>query len=340
MCVILEAENENNVNMELSSNNQPPLITSSPTLDGVVMRPDEDTEQLSPIQKSTGNLNNIMEDSVIALHVIDENDEVEEDVLDCMSKLTEFRTKRKRDSFDELSLASIDSLAPISSAKKPKLIRTGSITRGIRRSMSFVAKKTPIANMIKSRRSSVADPNISISSITSIETTFNDSIKRPVKETFKHLKDKLSKSVTPKSRKSSEYSNKFYNLRRKPRPEFNLSNLACTPESKAEPFVPNEECPFKTPVAPHRGFRTRFHSLVSSETTPRKISDEKLLNAETAETNPADLMEITEKADAKEEPQPVHDFLISLSQLVMPLPIQPSIHILKQTNTSKFVVQI
>lgn len=117
--------------------------------------------------------------------------------------------KRKRDSFDNISIISTDTFAAqFSSAKKPKLIRTGSITRSLRRSVSFVALKNPITNMIRARRNSI-DPNASISSITSMESTFNETIKRPVKEKFQSLRNRITNanrarrefSLTPKTSK-------------------------------------------------------------------------------------------------------------------------------------------
>lgn len=118
-------------------------------------------------------------------------------------------SKRKRDSFDNISIISTDTFAAqFNSAKKPKLIRTGSITRSLRRSMSFAALKNPLTNMIRQRRNSI-DPNASINSITSMESTFTDSIKRGTKEKLMSLKDRFSNSsrskrefcLTPKTSK-------------------------------------------------------------------------------------------------------------------------------------------
>lgn len=136
------------------------------------------------------------------LHNIEEEEESEANYNDEM-------IKRKRDSFDNISIISTDSLAPVfNSAKKPKLIRSGSITRSLRRSMSFVGlKNNPISNMIRTRRNSI-DPNASINSITSMESTFSESIKRPVKEKLQNFKDRFMKTgnrskrefcLTPKS---------------------------------------------------------------------------------------------------------------------------------------------
>lgn len=172
--------------------------------DGIVLTSNVDNNFLNP--------NNIS--PILKMNKIDEEnemgeDEADDDIIDGDYDFHDIRdgkelNKRKRadDSFDNLSLISTDS-ALLSqnyygSAKKPKLIRTGSITRGLRRSMSFAAIKTPIANMLRSRRNSV-DPNASINSITSMETTFNESIKKPVKEKLRSIKDKIYK--TPKNKR-------------------------------------------------------------------------------------------------------------------------------------------
>lgn len=97
---------------------------------------------------------------------------------------------------------------PFSSAKKPKLIRTGSITRGLRRSMSFVALKNPIATVLRSRRNSSVDPNASLTSVGSVDShTFNESIKKPVAEKMRALRNRIMRSnkrdVTPKAAKTT-----------------------------------------------------------------------------------------------------------------------------------------
>lgn len=134
----------------------------------------------------------------------------EADLDDAQSEL-----KRKRESFDSVSLMSVESFALPTSTKKPKLLRTGSITRSIKRSMSFVAVRTPIAKMLRPRRSSVAldsapnDDNTednndnaddSICSIASVETTFNESIRKPVKEKFRSLRNRITRSSSRKEK--------------------------------------------------------------------------------------------------------------------------------------------
>lgn len=131
-------------------------------------------------------------------------------------------------------------------AKKPKLARTGSISKGIRRKMSF-AIKTPISKMLRSRND-FNDPNLSISSIssiTSIESTFNESIKKPIQEKFRGIKERFTRSskkdvnITPKSTKS----------------KFSLSRISHltdphTPNFKAIPEGICTPVDFKTPTAP------------------------------------------------------------------------------------------
>lgn len=145
------------------------------------------------------------------LHNIEEEEEAE--VNANADDKDELMSKRKRDSFDNISIISTDSYAPVfNSAKKPKLIRSGSITRSLRRSMSFVGLKNPISNMIRVRRNSI-DPNASINSVTSMESTFSESIKRPVKEKLQNFKDRFMKNgnrtkrefcLTPKSVRASK----------------------------------------------------------------------------------------------------------------------------------------
>lgn len=96
--------------------------------------------------------------------------------------------KRKRhDDIDNNSIISNDSfaLAPTNSAKKPKLFRTGSISRTLKRSISFVGVRAPLAGKIQLRRNSI-DPNSSINS--SFDTTIN----KAVKNTFKSFRNSLT----------------------------------------------------------------------------------------------------------------------------------------------------
>lgn len=140
------------------------------------------------------------------LHNIEEEEEGNESKND--DQIDKELVKRKRDSFDNISIISTGTFAASRSAKKSKLSRSGSITRSLRRSMSFVALKNPISNMIRVRRNSI-DPNASISSITSMESTFSESIKKPVKEKLQSLRNRITSgnrlkrelALTPKTSK-------------------------------------------------------------------------------------------------------------------------------------------
>lgn len=188
--------NEKNVQTKLC-NNQSTTIVETPKKqtfksnharnDGIILPGNEENLFLEPV-----NLSPILQN-------------IEEEEEECDDKDV---SKRKRDSFDNISIISTDTFAAqFCSAKKPKLIRTGSITRSLRRSMSFAALKNPITNMIRVRRNSV-DPNASINSVTSMESTFSET-KRPVKDRLLGLKDRLTNSnrtkrdfcLTPKSSK-------------------------------------------------------------------------------------------------------------------------------------------
>lgn len=198
----LDQLNLNDKHVQTKLNNQSIIIDTPKKLfkvnnsvrnvDGIVLPGNEENLFLEP-----ANLSPILQQ-------IDEEDETNNDDMNDKEM-----SKRKRDSFDNISIISTDTFAAqFSSAKKPKLIRTGSITRSLRRSMSFAALKNPITNMIRVRRNSI-DPNASINSITSMESTFTDSIKRPVKEKLLSLKDRFTNSnrskrefcLTPKTSK-------------------------------------------------------------------------------------------------------------------------------------------
>ncbi|XP_070509513.1 protein ECT2 [Chironomus tepperi] len=114
------------------------------------------------------------------------------------------RQRIEEDTFDNIS---IDSTSISLSTKKPKLMRTASLTKNLRKSLSFGIMKTPINNMFgKSRRNSV-DQDISASaSMISMESTFNETITKPIKDKFRRMRDKASRMMkrdhdTPKSLK-------------------------------------------------------------------------------------------------------------------------------------------
>lgn len=171
------------------------------------------------------------------------------------------RKRNEEDSFDNISLLSTDSYAPFSSAtKKQKLSRTGSIKGKIRRSISF-AMKTPIGSMMKSKKGS-ADPNMSMCSMTSFESTFNESIKKPVKEKFRKIKDKIigkkDTFSTPKNWKIPACEN-LESLKK----SGIVKQTVKTPENKAE----NDSCVgFKTPLAPPPHSSISFSTPSSSST--------------------------------------------------------------------------
>lgn len=116
-----------------------------------------------------------------------------------------FRENFKRKRFDDDSMDNI-SFMSVESSKKPKLFRAGSLTKNIRRRMSF-GIVTPINNLFRQRRSSTDNNTSNCSTITNMENTFNESIKEPIKEKFRQIKDKVCKlskkdSSTPKSTKA------------------------------------------------------------------------------------------------------------------------------------------
>ncbi|XP_065079115.1 protein ECT2 isoform X2 [Ochlerotatus camptorhynchus] len=269
------AENENNLNKGCEQHNQldvspirfidenaessvPRNSSSTPEssekMDGVVLISGEENEflnpnNISPILK----VNRAIDESL--KKIVEEDEDDEDDVDDyIIANKDALKRKRQEDSFDDISIISTDSFATsvvYGSAKKPKLLRTGSITRGLRRSMSFAAIKTPIASMLRSRRNSV-DPNSSISSMASIETTFNESIKKPVKEKLRSIRDKITKSSkkeTPKSIKNKGLitSANLDSLKKVCTFKTDKS-VVSTPEHSKHPD--KTEVDFKTPIAP------------------------------------------------------------------------------------------
>jgi hypothetical protein len=149
--------------------------------------------------------------------------------------------KRKRvgdDSINDISIMSVES------TKKLKLSRAGSLKKHLGRRMSFGIK--PINDLFRSRKTS-ADPNSS--SCSNFETTFNESIKEPIKEKFRQFKETVSKIkkdvTTPKSTK--------------PKPRFGSSNTWSKKDANSQKrglcedhsSAPEEhhETEFKTPKA-------------------------------------------------------------------------------------------
>ncbi|XP_055608049.1 protein ECT2 isoform X2 [Uranotaenia lowii] len=214
--------------------------------DGVVLISGEENEFLNPNDISPILKINRIDESL--KKISEEDDDYDDDVDDyIIANKDALKRRRQEDSFDNISIMSTDSFATsvvYGSAKKPKLTRTGSVTSKLRRSMSFAAIKTPIATMLRSRRNSV-DPNSSISSITSIETTFNESIKKPVKEKLRSIRDKITKSNKKETPKSIKTKGLIASA--------NLDSLknVCkfkTPEQAKG--TEKSEVDFKTPIAP------------------------------------------------------------------------------------------
>jgi hypothetical protein len=150
--------------------------------------------------------------------------------------------KRKRfgdDSTDNLSFMSMES------TKKPKLMRAGSLTKKLKRRMSF-GIVTPINNFIRQRRNS-ADPNSSNCSTATFNSTFNESIKEPIKEKLRQIKDKVcklsKKDSTPKSTKSKirMVSANLASLKevcniKSPEKDFGTNDIFKTPKALAPSF--------------------------------------------------------------------------------------------------------
>ncbi|XP_030384939.1 protein ECT2 isoform X2 [Scaptodrosophila lebanonensis] len=186
-----------------------PADCSSPIDDGVVLTLNEPND----FQEPTQNLSPILKAPKLQIETINECDmetEMETDDL----PLGENELKRKRDSYDNISLMSVDSFALPTSTKKPKLIRTGSITRTLKRSMSFVADRTPIIKTLRTRRSSVAAADASayldseagddsICSLASINSTLNESIRKPVKDKLRTICGRITRSSSRKAEREN-----------------------------------------------------------------------------------------------------------------------------------------
>lgn len=160
-------------------------------------------------------------------------------ILDVSTMTRDAALKRKRYEIDE----SVDNISMMSeSSKKMKLSRAGSITRTLKRRMSF-GIVTPISNMFssRSRRNSV-DQDLSSCSTATFNSTFNESIKEPIKEKFRQMKEKVCKMTTPKSSRK-----KFGSSRDKTPEKFPIDG-------------PNEL--FKTPKAPMTRARAKLDDSI------------------------------------------------------------------------------
>ncbi|XP_063700471.1 protein ECT2 isoform X1 [Culicoides brevitarsis] len=267
--------------------------TPSRATDGIILiSKAEDKNFLNPNDISPILKSKFQDESLQRINEEDEPVEEEDGEISVIACKELFKRKRQEDSFDNISLVSTDSLAPsFSSAKKPKLIRTGSITKNLRRTMSFAAIKTPLSNMLRSRRNSasIENPNASITSISSINSTFNESIKKPVKEKLRSIKDKITKSAkkdlnTPKNVKGLISTS-------------NLESLKKVCKVKGTETETSDDCTdFKTPLAPPRTPRINAahafsKSMISSNefmaasstTTPTSAFDRIQKNTEVEE---------------------------------------------------------
>jgi hypothetical protein len=155
--------------------------------DGAVLRDEEsffsNPQKLSPIFK-----NSMIQDKT-KVH--------NESFLEVSQRDSNKRRRTEDESIDEISFMSTES------TKKPKLTRAGSLKKHLGRRMSFGIVQ-PLNNLFRARKNSV-DPNSS--SCSNFETTFNDSIKEPIKEKIRQIKDKVSKfnkkdMLTPRSTKA------------------------------------------------------------------------------------------------------------------------------------------
>ncbi|XP_046807865.1 protein ECT2 isoform X1 [Lucilia cuprina] len=235
------------------------LLNEAPKLDGKILNNESTNDfqqntNISPIYggPTVNCLNNESKPEEMNMNKIDNCAPLEmeaDDDLDNEADLEDAQSdlKRKRESFDSVSLMSVESFVLPTSTKKPKLLRTGSITRSIKRSMSFVAVRTPIAKMLRPRRSSVAldsapnddhtddnneNADDSICSIASVETTFNESIRKPVKEKFRSLRNRITRSSSRKEK-------------------YVLNAASKSPEKDSVDCL-NEKEDFKTPKAPSK----------------------------------------------------------------------------------------
>ncbi|XP_055380892.1 protein ECT2 [Condylostylus longicornis] len=249
---------------------------STPKHDGVILSSEKneflDPNNLSPILKTPKSTKQsyrlFSEDNLNS-----EINQIKEEGED--SACQEY--KRKQESFDNVSILSTDSIEISSTgvSKKLKLIRTGSITRSIKRSMSFATVKTPIANMLRPRRNSV-DPNSSISSITSTDSKFNESIKNPVKDKLRTIRDRVRKgskrdiNITPKTAKLA--SSNLITLKKlcKLKATSNVNDEEIEelmmPESSEKCFQIKRETDFKTPSAPQQRYCSDLPTQVKQQT--------------------------------------------------------------------------
>lgn len=184
--------------------------------DGVILKNDDDENQISPIPK-----------------------------ISSIAREIRTATKRRIADEDTIDNTSIDSTSISLSLKKPKLMRTGSLTKNLRKSLSFGIMKTP--TLFRSRRNST-DHDISASaSMISMESTFNETFTKPIKEKFRRIKEKVAKISgknkdydTPKGRGERSFMMAIDNANDSRMNSTLPANMMKTPEKGqfAEPKTP------------------------------------------------------------------------------------------------------
>lgn len=278
-----KSENDTECGVSFNYNKQPLSITSqfnrvdlteNKEIDGAVLTKKEDNNfeaanEISPILKERHMISN--EIYLNEAYEIFPNDNLFKD--------EKGSTKRKRpndESFD-ISMKSTDSIATstFGTSKKPKLIRTGSITKNVRRSMSFAAMKTPINNIFRLGRHT-NDINCSFNSINSNESPFNNSFKT-VKSKMRLIKNKICKLNkigigTPNTSKTKIKIVPEDLLRLTKENKINSSKSLLTSVRTPEKNK-NDSCimEFKTPIAPRQS-TSMSKSFISNQTFQKSFN--------------------------------------------------------------------
>lgn len=240
----------------------PTIVHNTPAPDGIVLHLNEtnefiDPNELSPILKCKP-------DDAVSLFG-DGLDNIEEENSDGSERREVF--KRKRDSFDNIS---IDSMAPsFSSSRKSKLRRTGSITQTLKRRLSFVGN--PITKL-RSRRNSV-DPNASLCSITSVDSVCNESIKTYVKDKPMRTLRSMMKVGSKDSVKTPKATKIFSKLK--------SSFVDRTPDKHIGDAVD-----FKTPRIPTPSIHPISHKITENDQQTNSVSIFTVINKSAIATTP------------------------------------------------------
>ncbi|XP_037043788.1 protein ECT2 isoform X2 [Bradysia coprophila] len=240
----------------------PKIVHNSPAPDGIVLHLNEtnefiDPNDLSPILKcKPDDATSLFGDGLDNIEEENSNESEQRDGL-----------KRKRDSFDNIS---IDSMAPsFSSSRKSKLRRTGSITQTLKRRLSFVGN--PITKL-RSRRNSV-DPNASLNSITSVDSVCNDSIKSYVKDRPMRALRSMMKGVGKDSVKTPKSTKLFSKIK--------SSFVERTPDKHVADVVD-----FKTPRLPTPSTVPMSQRVTENEQQTNSVSIFTVINKSTIATTP------------------------------------------------------